>query len=83
MNQVPFFNFSILWYKLSSALTARSSAHPPRFDGPEIWFWVVLLLVGSVVAFMMQWTRGGQAQTRRLPQRAPPESAPIWRYSVL
>jgi hypothetical protein len=62
MNQVPFFNFSILWYKLSSALTARSSAHPPRFDGPEIWLWVVLLLVGSVGALMMQRTRGGQAQ---------------------
>ena len=62
MNQVPFFNFSILWYKLSSALTARSSAHPPRFDGSEIWLWVVLLLVGSVVAFTIQRTRGGQAQ---------------------
>jgi hypothetical protein len=62
MNQIPFFNFSILWYKLSSALTARSSAHPPRFDGPEIWFWVMLLLVGLAVALMMQWTRGCQAQ---------------------
>jgi len=29
MNQIPFFNSSILWYKLSNALTARSSAHPP------------------------------------------------------
>jgi hypothetical protein len=62
MNQTPFFNFSILWYKLSSALTARSSAHPPRFDGPEIWLWVMLLLVGSVVALMMQRIRGSQAQ---------------------
>jgi uncharacterized membrane protein YhhN len=62
MNQVPYFNFSILWYKLSSALTARSSAHPPRFDGPEIWLWVVLLLIGSVVALMMQRTRRCQAQ---------------------
>ena len=74
MNQVPFFNFSILWYKLSSALTARSSAHPPRFDGPEIWFWVVLLLVGSVVALMMQRTRRGQAQN---PEVAPASTARV------
>jgi hypothetical protein len=74
MNQVPFFSFSILWYKLSSALTARSSAHPPRFDGPEIWFWVVLLLVGSVVALMMQRTRRGQAQN---PEVAPASTARV------
>ena len=61
MNRVPFFNFSILWYKFSSALTARSSAHPPRFDGPEVWFWVVLLLAGVIVALVMQRTRGCQA----------------------
>jgi hypothetical protein len=64
MNQIPFFNSSILWYKLSNALTARSSAHPPRFDGPEIWLWVVLLLGGLVVALMMQRIRGGQAQNQ-------------------
>ncbi len=64
MNQIPFFNFPILWYKLSSALTARSSAHPPRFDGPEIWLWVVLLLGGSIVALRMQRTRGCQAQNQ-------------------
>jgi len=74
MNQVPFFNFSILWYKLSSALTARSSAHPPRFDGPEIRFWVMLLLVGSVVAFMMQRTYRCQA---RNPEAAASSTARI------
>jgi hypothetical protein len=62
MNQLPFFNFSILWCKLGSALTARSSAHRPRFDGPEIWLWVMLLLVGSVVALVMQRIRRCQAQ---------------------
>ncbi len=62
MNRIPFYNFSILWYKLSSALTARSSGHPPRFDGTEIWLWVMLLLAGSVVALMMQRTHGCQAQ---------------------
>jgi hypothetical protein len=61
MNRIPFYHWSILWYKLSSALTARSSAHTPRFDGPEIWFWIMLLLVGSVAALMMQRTRGRQA----------------------
>ena len=29
MNQLPFFNFAIPWYRLGSALAARSSAHPP------------------------------------------------------
>lgn len=74
MNQTPFFSFSILWYKLSSALTARSSAHLPRFDGPEIWLWVVLLLVGLVVALMMQLTRRGQAQN---PEAAPASTARV------
>jgi len=62
MNQPPSFNPSILWRTLSSALTAQSSAHRPRFDGPEVWLWVVLLLFGLVVALMMQPTRGREAQ---------------------
>ena len=62
MNQEQLFNFSILWYKLNSALAARSSAHSPSFYGPEIWLWVVLLLGGLVVALMMQRIRGRQAQ---------------------
>ena len=61
MHRIPSFNSSILWYKLGSALTARSSARSPRFDGPEVWLWVMLLLGGVVVALMMQRTRGRQA----------------------
>jgi hypothetical protein len=71
MNRIPFFSFSILWYKLSSALTARSSAHPPRFDGPEVWFLVVLLLAGVIVALVMQRTRGGQAQSPEAAAASP------------
>ena len=62
IGQLPFFDFSILWYKLNSALAARSSAHPSSFNGPEIWLWVALLLGGSVAALLMQRTRGRQAQ---------------------
>jgi hypothetical protein len=62
MHQLPNFNFIILWYKLRSALAAQSSARLPQFDGPEIWLWVLLLLGGAVVAFMMQRARGCQAQ---------------------
>jgi hypothetical protein len=62
MNQEQIFGFPMLWYKLSSALTARSSAHLPRFDGPEIWLWVVLLSGASVVALVMQLASRRQAQ---------------------
>jgi uncharacterized membrane protein YsdA (DUF1294 family) len=64
MIQEPSFNFSVLWYKLGNALTARGSAHPPGFNGPEVWLWVMLLLGGSVVALMMQRTRERQAQNQ-------------------
>jgi hypothetical protein len=64
MNQEPSFKFLILWYKLGSALTARSSALSPRFDGPEVWLWVMLLLGGSVVALMMQRARERPAQNQ-------------------
>ena len=62
MNQFPSFDFSVLWEKLGNALAVRSSAHSPGFNGSEIWLWVLLFLVGSGVALMMQWTRGRQAQ---------------------
>ena len=64
MHQIPFFNFIILWYKLSSALAAQSSARPLQFEGPEVWLWVALLLGGSVVALLMQRARGRQAQNQ-------------------
>jgi hypothetical protein len=57
MNQLPFFDFSILWNRLGSALTARSSAHAAGINGPEIWVWVMLLLGGAVVALIMQRIR--------------------------
>ena len=64
MNRPPFFSFSILWYKLSEAVTARSSVQPAGPNGPEVWLWVMLLLVGSVVAFVMQRERKRQVPNR-------------------
>jgi len=64
MNQLPGLDLSILWRRLGSALTARSSAQPPGLNGPEIWLWVMLLLGGSGAALMMQWTHKHQAQDR-------------------
>jgi hypothetical protein len=62
MDQDPFFNFSTPWHKLNEALTAQSSAQPARYNSPEIWLWIVLLLGGSVVALVMQRARERQAQ---------------------
>ncbi len=59
MNQMPFFDISILWAKLGDALTARSSAELGH-HGPEVWLWIMLLLGGSVVALMMQRARTRQ-----------------------
>ena len=73
MNYEPFFNPSVLWYKLGNALTVRSSAHPAGPNGPEVWFWIVLLLGASVVALMMQWTHGRQV---RNPEAAAAVAAP-------
>jgi hypothetical protein len=64
MHQLPFFNFTIPWYKLRSALAVQSSARSPQFEGPEVWLWIALLLGGSVVALMMQRARGRQAQNQ-------------------
>ena len=64
MMQEPDFNGLTLWYKLESALAVRSSAHPPGFDGPEIWLWIVLLLGGVVVALLMQRMRECPAQNQ-------------------
>ena len=62
MMQQPFFSSSTLWYKLGLALTARSSAYFDGVAGPEIWFWVVLMLAGAVTAFIVQSPRERQTQ---------------------
>ena len=64
MIRQPFFDSSTLWYGLCDALTARSSAQPGGPNGPEVWFWVVLLSGGSMVALVMQRTRGRQVQNQ-------------------
>jgi hypothetical protein len=64
MVQDPTFKCSIPWHKLGQALTARSSAQAVGPNGPEIWLWIMLLLGGSIVAFMMQRARERQAQNQ-------------------
>ena len=62
--RAPFFNLSDVWYGLCDALAARSSANPGGPNGPQILFWVELLLGGSVVALVMQRAPGRQAQNQ-------------------
>jgi hypothetical protein len=54
MIQQPFFNLKILWHKLGSAVTSQSSDVAGGLRGPEVWFWVALLLLGIAAAFVMQ-----------------------------
>jgi hypothetical protein len=74
MIQSPSFDFSVLWYKLGNALTARSSAQPGESNGPEVWLWVTLLLGGSMVALMTQRVRKRQAQNQ---EAAAATTAPV------
>src|SRR5208282_1047441 len=70
MNREASFDFFMLWDKLGNALTARSSALPPKFDSPAVWLWVMILLGGLVLALVMQWTREPSAQNQE-PAAAP------------
>jgi len=63
----PFFDAATLWNGLGDALAARSSADPDGANGPQIWIWIGLLLVGIIVAVTMQ--RTGVRQTPK-PQVA-------------
>src|SRR5437762_550948 len=53
----PVFNAATLWSGLRDALAARSSANPDGAMGPQIWIWIALLLVGTIVAVMTLRTR--------------------------
>jgi hypothetical protein len=64
MIEDPTFNFSTLWHKLGDALATRSSAQPSGPNGPEVWFWLALLLGGSVAALGLQRARGRQASNQ-------------------
>lgn len=60
--RIPFFKSSILWDGLCDTLAARSSADLFGPRGPQIWFWLELLLVGLIVAVAMQWRRAQPTQ---------------------
>ena len=82
MHRFAFFNFTVLWYKLRSALAARSSAHFPQFDAQEVWLWMVVLLGGLTVALLMQLTRKTPGQNQKTAPIAAIRSAPIARFSA-
>ena len=62
MVRQPFFDSSALWHGFCNALAAQSSAQSWTFNGSQAWLWVWILLVGSVVALVMQRAHGRQAQ---------------------
>jgi hypothetical protein len=62
--QEPGFSLLSLWHKLDEAVTAQSSAAPAGSSGPDVWLWIVILLVGTVVALLMPTPRGRRAQNQ-------------------
>jgi hypothetical protein len=62
MVRQPFFDSSALWHGFCDALAARSSAQSWTFNSSYAWLWVWILLFGFIVALVMQWTHGRQAQ---------------------
>ena len=64
----PSFSPSAVWYGFCDALAAWSSANPGGDNGPRAWLWVEiwieLLLVGSVVAIVMQRAHGRRAKNQ-------------------
>jgi hypothetical protein len=48
------FNLARLWGKLCHAVSAQSSAHSVSANGPEIWFWLLLVALAIVVALWLQ-----------------------------
>lgn len=71
----PFFNSSAVWNGLRDSLAGRSSANPDGPEGPQIWFWIELLLLGFVVATAIQRTRGHQTQNPEAAATARPDLA--------
>ncbi|HEX3855796.1 MAG TPA: hypothetical protein VHY30_00695 [Verrucomicrobiae bacterium] len=57
MNQPPFFSASMLWFKVSQAVSTHSSASFGKSRGTEIWLWIGLFLAGSIAALIMQRAR--------------------------
>ncbi len=81
--RAPSFEPSSLWYGLCDALAARSSANPDGPNGPQILFWVELLLGGSVVAIVMQRARKRQAPGQEATARVRPDLALFCVVSML
>ncbi len=60
----PFFNPGTIWYGLCDAVAARSSADPDGTNGPEIWIWIGLFLIGIIVAVIIQRRTGVRETTK-------------------
>src|SRR6266480_6634772 len=79
----PFFDTATLWNGLSDALAARSSANPDGANGPQIWIWTALLLVGIISAVVMQRTRVRQTPKPEVASKsANPERSDLALFCV-
>jgi hypothetical protein len=79
----PFFDSIALWDGLRNALAARSSATSDGANGPQIWIWIGLLLVGIIVAVIMQRTRVGQTPKPEVASKsANPERSDLALFCV-
>ncbi len=79
----PFFDAATLWNGLSDALAARSSANPDGANGPQIWIWIALLLVGIIAAVVMQRTRVRQTPKPEVASKgANPERSDLALFCV-
>ncbi len=79
----PFFDTATLWNGLSDALAARSSANPDGANGPQIWIWIALLLVGIIAAVVMQRTRVRQTPKPEVASKsANPERSDLALFCV-
>lgn len=61
ISQAPF-DWSLLWAKLSEAVSMESSAHWIAKPGPQIWLWAALVF-GAVVATLLTNHRAQSAKT--------------------
>jgi len=79
----PFFDSIALWDGLRNALAARSSATSDGANGPQIWIWIGLLLVGIIVAVIIQRTRVGQTPKPEVASKsANPERSDLALFCV-
>jgi hypothetical protein len=79
----PFFDAATLWNGLGDALAARSSANPDGANGPQIWIWIGVLLIGIMIGVIMQRTGVRQAPKPEVAlKRGKPERSDLALFCV-